>query len=296
MKTQGMVELVTDAVVDAVREAIPQLVSKALDTCMAQRVTPALEQLDRQIFGIQAHVQERITEMQCDFSKRCINQADALTTSWTHQVATLRGSIVDQVAQAVAGVTSPPGAAGPPGPPGPPGRDGAITSPVHWKPDTTFPRGAMVQHKNGLWYANTDTTAEPGTGVDGYLLMFDGHELSGYETDEAGYQVAVYRYASGLVRKVSTGMRPMGYAGVYDHETSYHLNDVVTCEGSMWVCRLPVTLGRRPRTDDGARAWQLAVKCGRDGATGPRGERGEPGPPGASVIRAPKEKANGATP
>lgn len=137
--------------------------------------------------------------------------------------------------------------------------------------------------------------------MDGYALMFDGGELEAFDYDEHGFQRAIYRYASGITRTVETGFRPMRYAGVYDPGTSYHLNDVVTASGCMWVCKAAQVTGMRPGTDEAARDWQLAVKSGRDGrdgaagARGDRGERGEQGPPGVTAIRAPK-KSNGATP
>ena len=61
-----------------------------------------------------------------------------------------------------------------------------------------------------------------------------------FEYDEHGFQRAIYRYASGITRaRVETGFRPMRYAGVYDPGTSYHLNDVVTASGCMWMCKSP---------------------------------------------------------
>lgn len=299
MKTQQLAEIITDAVTDAVREALPGLVKAQLDAALVHQLTPALTGTERALDALDAKVHERITDMQADFATRAIAQADALTTSWERQVAQLGETIVGQVAQAVAGVTSPPGAAGPPGPPGPAGRDGAtLLAPVHWKAATVFTRGALVHHRSGLWQAHQDTAAEPGSGGDGYTLVMDGHEPPTFEMDGDGYLVAVIRYASGYEQRAPTGFRPLAYVGVYDHSTSYHCNDVVTANGSMWVCKAVRSVGFRPGTDEGARSWQLAVKSGRDGRDGmqglrgERGERGEPGPAGAT--RAPKAHANGA--
>ena len=295
MNTQALVELITDAVTDAVREALPKMVAAQLDTRMSSLVTPALDKADQHVFSMQAHIQQRITEMQADFATRATAQADALNASWESQVRAMRESIVDQVAAAVASVPSPPAAVGPPGPPG---RDGVVTAvhAVHWQPGATVRAGQVVMHRNGLWFANADTTLEPGTGVDGFTLMFDGQELDGFETDDAGALVAVMRYASGRVSRKSTGFRPMSYLGVYDHETSYHANDLVTANGCMWVCKAEAT-GQRPGTDNAARYWQLAVKCGRDGRDGAPGPRGEQGAPGAAAPAPAKQaprKSNGA--
>lgn len=365
MNTQALVELITDAVTDAVREALPRMVAQQLDARVAQIVTPALEKLDRAQTGVDARVQERITDLQADFATRGTAQCDALTASWQRQVEALNASlpravaqvldaqmaelvtpalgrmshaleavdarvqertttlqadfaarmvkaealaaswqlqvdglneqIVERVAAAVAGI---PSQAGPAGPPGPPGRDATMVSPVHWKADQTFRRGSVVQHRGGLWFANADTSAEPGTGVDGYALMFDGHELATYEYDERGYQLAIYRYASGREHRVATGFRPFRYAGVYDHATTYHLNDAVTASGCMWMCKAVHVTAMRPGTDEAARHWQLAVKSGRDGkdgAPGPKGDPGEQGPPGVAAPRPTKGKANGVT-
>jgi hypothetical protein len=294
MNTQALVELITDAVTDAVREALPKMVAAQLDARMASLVMPSLEKVDQHVFQMQAHVQARIVDMQADFAKRGIDQCDALTSSWNRRVEALRESIADQVAQAVAAVPSHPG---PAGPPGPPGEVRALVA-VHWQPGTTYRAGAVLMHRNGLWFANADSSAEPGSGVDGYTLMFDGQELDGFETDDTGALVAVLRYASGRVTRKPTGLRQLAYLGVYDHETTYHTNDVVTASGSMWICKAADTLGLRPGTDNAARAWQLAVKCGRDGRDGAPGPRGEPGAPGAAAApaRAAKPKVNGAAP
>lgn len=279
---------------DAVRDALPRAVAEALDARVAQTITPALEKLDRVVDGVDARVQERSAAMQADFTAR-MAQAETLAASWQRQVDGLNEQIVERVAAAVAGIPSQAGAAGPPGPPG---RDATMVSPVHWKTGQTFQRGSVVQHRGGLWFANVDTSAEPGTGVDGYGLMFDGHELAGYEYDERGYQVAIYRYASGREHRAATGFRPFRYAGVYDHATTYHLNDAVTANGCMWMCKAVHVTAVRPGTDEAARHWQLAVKSGRDGkdgAPGPKGDPGAQGPPGIAPPRPTKGKANGVT-
>ena len=283
--------------VEALRASLAPAVAEALDARVAQLVTPALDKLGRALEDVDARVQERTATLQADFAARMV-KAETLAASWQCQVDGLDRSIVERVAAAVAGIPSQAGAAGPPGPPGAPGRDATMVSPVHWKADQVFQRGAVVQHRGGLWFANQDSSAEPGTGVDGYALMFDGCEIATYEYDERGYQVANYRYASGRVNKVATGFRPFRYAGVYDHGTTYHLNDAVTASGCMWMCKAIHVSGAKPGTDEAARHWQLAVKSGRDGRDGAPGPKGDPGPPGPAGPAAPrpnKGKANGVT-
>lgn len=296
MKTQALVELVTDAVTDAVREVLPRMIADALDRRVSEVIGPEVDRQARALDALQAQVQERLTDMQADFATRGTAQCDALTSSWERQVTALRESIAEQVDRAVSGVPSLPG---PRGEPGPAGRDATFTPPVHWQPETNYTRGSIVMHRNGLWFANQDTAVAPGSGVDGYSLMFDGHELEGYEHDARGYQVAVYRYASGKARRVETGERPFSYCGVYDHATNYYFNDCVTAKGCMWIHKAPESCALQPGTNEARDAWQLVVKCGRDGrdgldgVAGPKGDRGEAGPPGAAP-RAPKPKANGA--
>jgi len=296
MNTRALVELITDAVTDAVREALPRMIADAVDRRVTESIAPEVDRQARALVDLADKLQERVTEVQADFATRAIAQADALTTSTGARIDALRGSIAELVTRAVTEVPSHPG---PRGEPGPPGRDATFTPPVHWTPETGFTRGAVVMHRAGLWFANQDTAAEPGSGVDGYSLMFDGHELEGYEHDARGYQVAVYRYASGKVRRVETGERPFSYCGVYDHGTNYYRNDCVTASGCMWIHKAPESCGLRPGSDEARAAWQLAVKSGRDGrdgrdgGPGPKGDKGDQGPPGATVIRAPKQKANG---
>ena len=72
------------------------------------------------------------------------------------------------------------------------------------------------------------------------------------------------------------------YRGVFAAGTGYVKGDSVTFGGALWIAREAT----RDKPGDGATAWQLAVKAGRegregkpgkDGAPGPRGERGEAG-------------------
>lgn len=74
--------------------------------------------------------------------------------------------------------------------------------------------------------------------------------------------------------------------GIFKGETRYQAGDVVTWDGSMWVCRgvaLDVRPGipnGQPLHDESLAAWRLAVKRGRDGRDGIRGEKGERGAEG----------------
>lgn len=50
------------------------------------------------------------------------------------------------------------------------------------------------------------------------------------------------------------------YRGVWEKENIYHPGDVVTSQGSSWICKLDTTM--RPGGND---SWQLMVKRGRNG-------------------------------
>lgn len=51
------------------------------------------------------------------------------------------------------------------------------------------------------------------------------------------------------------------YRGVFEPGRTYAPGDLVTCGGSVWHCHTPTDA----RPGNGAPAWVLAVKCGRDG-------------------------------
>lgn len=183
------------------------------------------------------------------------------------------------------------------GPPGPPGRDGSFAAVTHWTEGAKVARGACVQHRGGLWFANVDSTVAPDAPCSGYTLMLDGCEPVRVEPDEHGYLWMVLLFASGREKKVPMGYRPEQYAGVYDAERDYMPGDLVTCEGSLWRARL-VNRSRRPNTDAGGASWQLIVKRGkdgRDGTDGMQGPAGERGPPGEPPPPRKRASTNGAT-
>lgn len=55
--------------------------------------------------------------------------------------------------------------------------------------------------------------------------------------------------------------RGLSYRGVHAPGQVYRVNDVVTHAGSMWACRADTS----DVPGEGSKAWQLAVKRGRDG-------------------------------
>jgi integrin beta 3 len=73
--------------------------------------------------------------------------------------------------------------------------------------------------------------------------------------------------------------------GVFKSETPYVAGDGVTWGGSWWIAQADTT-GQKP--GDGATAWRLAVKAGRDGKPGHdgvAGPEGKPGPAGRDLTQ-----------
>lgn len=74
--------------------------------------------------------------------------------------------------------------------------------------------------------------------------------------------------------------------GVYDPAKAYEPGDGVTYAGSWWIAQERTSVRPDEHTKDGARAWRLAVKRGREGkagptgSEGPQGKAGPQGPPG----------------
>lgn len=352
MNPERIVELVTDAVTDAVRERLPDLIRQHAEALLAPallrlaaaelalanvgaKATPqeALEPLRESIRALEKAatlvpdlVRTEISTAAADFGKRLgaldaaladaaakAAPADALgsltaavagldlrlTAFRAEQESVSREQISAEVRAAVAALALP---AGPPGEPGAPGRDGKdgaepkIAPPVQWTAGIRYARGSLLQHRGGLWFANVETSVEPGEPLSGCALVVDGCEPIRCEADEAGALSLVFRYASGIEKAIALGFRPFAYCGVYDEARQYMPNDLVTCEGSMWIARRDA-LGTRPGTEAGALIWTLVVKRGKDGRDGPAGPRGERGEAGAAGAPASKRKAasNGAS-
>lgn len=107
-------------------------------------------------------------------------------------------------------------------------------------------------------------------GLDG--LGFDDLELS-----HDGERTVTFRWKRGdQVKEQSFVFPAVIYRGVWLDDKTYAAGDMVTRGGSTWVAR--------SQTDatpgDGATAWLLAVKAGRQGGPGPKGEPGQNGTDG----------------
>ncbi len=150
------------------------------------------------------------------------------------------------------GETGPRGPDGPEGPPGRDGRDGVIGR-----------SGA-----DGLDGKDGANGLHGKDGADG--LGFDDLEPV---YDEVGR--LSLRFTRGDVVKT---FRVPGFVdrGVWKDGLAYETGDGTTFGGSFWIARAATT----QKPGDGATAWRLAVKVGREGREGKPGANGGPGPKG----------------
>jgi hypothetical protein len=143
----------------------------------------------------------------------------------------------------------------------------------------TFSDGTM--RTLGLVVGKAGEKGEPGEkGSDG-LNGRDG-TLEGASFKQIDDRTGQWLRSDGSVLG-TMAISAIEYHGIYASGQSYAKGDAVTHGGSLWIARDATNT----RPGDGATAWQLAAKCGRDGihgkpgkdstVPGPRGEKGEPG-------------------
>ena len=168
---------------------------------------------------------------------------------------------IEQLRQALVIATQLAREAGPAGPAGAPGRDG-----LPGQPGRDGERGAPgLDGKDGA--PGRDVLSLDVLGLDPNLTQVDARSY------QLSFGDVIVR--NGLIRFDC----PM-YCGVWREGQSYVKGDTVTFGGSAWIARATTT----DKPGDGATAWQLAVKAGREGKQGlpgPAGERGAKGEPGA---------------
>jgi len=90
----------------------------------------------------------------------------------------------------------------------------------------------------------------PGLGFDDYQIAYDGERTVTHSWARDGLHV------EHLIK-----MPNVIYRGVFVDGKVYERGDCVTVAGSIWHCNADTTT----RPGDGAAAWTLAVKRGRDG-------------------------------
>jgi hypothetical protein len=105
-------------------------------------------------------------------------------------------------------------------------------------------------------------------GVDG--LGVD--DLAVTQQDDRTFTITATR--GERVKELGTARFPVTlYRGVWLEGRAYEPGDAVTSAGSEWQCHLPTTT----KPGEGAKAWTLKVKRGRDGKDGKDGPQGPPG-------------------
>lgn len=142
---------------------------------------------------------------------------------------------------------------------GAPGRDAAhIEILPSIDPSKNYPRGTYAKHAGGLW-RSFETTAS----MKGWECIVEGvAEIKVSFQGRTGF-VSVER-SSGSPDLHPFTLPAMIYRGVFKDGEEYAEGDTVTWGGSLWFCNELTT----DKPLDGAKAWQLAAKRGRDGKDG----------------------------
>lgn len=127
---------------------------------------------------------------------------------------------------------------------------------------------AIEKPKDG----NDGKDGKDGVGFDDLILEYDGARL------------VSFKFVKGENAKVYNIEFPLPiYQGIW-RDGEYSLADVVTRDGSMWICKKETkTMPGSPESD-----WQLCTKRGRDGKdgkTGPQGPEGKAGRNGRDLTQ-----------
>lgn len=116
-------------------------------------------------------------------------------------------------------------------------------------------------------------------GVDGFSL--EDFDVS-LKADGRTVELSFVRGDLAFTRELA--LPTMIYRGAYAEGQTYERGDTVTWGGSLWHCNGGEPQGEwsgatKEKPGEGAKAWTLAAKRGRDGKDG-KGEKGDPGPAG----------------
>jgi Collagen triple helix repeat (20 copies) len=169
------------------------------------------------------------------------------------------------------GVAGRDGPIGPRGDPGERGERGDV-GPVG-------PEGVGRDGRDGLTGPPGRDGAAGRDGLDG--LGFDDMTL-----EHDGERTFTWVWTQGDRRKTSRVVLPVPlYRGVWEDGRLYARGDAVTHDGSAWIALTETTARPDEPADGQPRAWQLAIKRGREGKPGPRGLQGEPGRAGRDVTQ-----------
>ncbi len=178
------------------------------------------------------------------------------------QMALIRVNAKEAIEKAIKAIPEPkrgdPGEPGRDGRDGPPGRDA-----IHLDilpaidPEVVYRRGTWATHKGGLWRAFEKTAGMKGWEcvVDG----FDGADIA-YGEDVRSCTVKLLR-SSGVMTEKSFQLPSIVHRGVWKQQ-AYTTGDTVMKDGHLWMARADADEADVPGE---SKAWQLAVRRGRDG-------------------------------
>lgn len=201
-----------------------------------------------------------VEDLQARLEAREAAVADMHTASALRQALDAHASRLEKLEEL-------PRMAGPAGPPGPKGLDGKDGAPGR---DGKDGRDGL-QGEKGLDGTNGRDGRD---GVDG--LGFDDLDA---EFDVETKRLILRLIRDGRIKEWSWFLPFVKYRGVFDASQSYLEADQVTHAGSMWVA-LEATSQTPGEYGEGAKAWILSAKRGKDGKPGPPGPKGLDGKDG----------------
>lgn len=173
---------------------------------------------------------------------------------------------------------------GPAGAAGAPGRDGVHGGPGEKGIDGKDGRDGR-DGKDGIHGKDGAPGPAGQKGIDGQNGRdgVDGFSLEDFVVEFDGERQFTFGFKRGEMVKTFVFTVPaLLYRGVFEDGRTYEKGDVVTWGGHAWIAK-ESTAGKPGVTSEASRAWQLAVKAGREGRegkagpTGPQGPRGEKG-------------------
>jgi len=140
----------------------------------------------------------------------------------------------------------------------------------------TYPRGTFAQRAGGIarftgveWRQIIAAPAEPRSVID--------HETEQSTEDPRRFTFRTV-FSDGTVKAKEAHIPVMLFKSVFKSGQAYLKGDVVSKDGSMWVCLVDSTKATPGDSQD----WQLSVKRGKDGK-GEKGEKGDPGQNGRDL-------------
>jgi hypothetical protein len=150
------------------------------------------------------------------------------------------------------------------------GRDGidaTFREPVDFEAGKTFPYGAIVRHRGGLWHAHRQTDTAPEKERSGWTLIVSGINAISVSGTDDGRQLAVeIEPSAGAVIRHAFAVPVIVYRGVHNAESAYLKGDAVTHDGSLFIA-----LNDTRAIPAQSKEWQLAVKRGQHGKDGLHG-------------------------